>query len=128
MAYLKNIQEAEDITQDVFIKLFKHKKEFRTNEEEKAWLIRVTINASKDVLGSWLQLYIEMDDGSTIGCATHQEERDRIFSDSTPRKMFSSGRFYKDPWKYPWIFNEPIDISKVKTIHIGSLSIDVNGD
>lgn len=52
MTYLKNIQDAEDITQDVFIKLFKYKKTFRTVEDEKAWLIRVTINASKDLLKS----------------------------------------------------------------------------
>lgn len=56
LTYLKNIQEAEDVTQDVFIKLFKCDKKFKTAEDERAWLIRVTINASKDVLKSaWLK-------------------------------------------------------------------------
>lgn len=56
MTYLKNTHDAEDVTQDVFVKLYKHKKEFSIAEYEKAWLIRVTINASKDVLKSaWLK-------------------------------------------------------------------------
>lgn len=76
--------------------------------------------------GYWSQLYVEMEDGDIIGVSTFDEMIDIIFSDSAPRRMISGGKFHEDPWKYRWIFNEPIDISKVKTIHIGSLSIDVN--
>ena len=50
ITYLKNMQNAEDVTQDVFIKLYQNDKEFQSKEHEKAWLIRVTVNASKDVL------------------------------------------------------------------------------
>lgn len=56
ITYLKNLQNAEDVTQEVFIKLYQNDKKFQSKEHEKAWLVRVTINASKDVLKSaWMK-------------------------------------------------------------------------
>ncbi len=56
ITYLKNVQNAEDVTQEVFIKLYQNDKEFQSKQHEKAWLTRVTINASKDVLKSaWMK-------------------------------------------------------------------------
>lgn len=43
-----NKTDAEDITQEVFIKLMKNIKKLKSKEHIKAWLIRVTINLSKD--------------------------------------------------------------------------------
>lgn len=43
-----NKSDAEDITQEVFIKLIKNIDRFKNKEHIKAWLIRVTINLSKD--------------------------------------------------------------------------------
>lgn len=43
-----NISDAEDITQEVFIKLMKKIGTFVSEEHMKAWIIRVTINLSKD--------------------------------------------------------------------------------
>lgn len=50
--YVKNRSDAEDIVQDVFVKLIKNTKGFENKEHEKAWLIRVTINACKNHLKS----------------------------------------------------------------------------
>ncbi len=44
--YTRSIQDAEDIVQNVFIKLLQYDKEFKTSNDEKYWLIRVTINES----------------------------------------------------------------------------------
>lgn len=45
---------AEDITQDVFLKLLEANPKLESDEHMKAWLIRVTINRSKDLLkSSW---------------------------------------------------------------------------
>ena len=46
--YLFNKSEAEDITQEVFIKLYNNIKKIKNEEHIKAWLIRVTINLSID--------------------------------------------------------------------------------
>lgn len=43
-----NKSDAEDITQEVFIKLIKNIDKLESKEHIKAWLIRVTINLSKD--------------------------------------------------------------------------------
>lgn len=50
--YLKNRSDAEDICQDVFLKLLQQKKPFDNEEHIRSWLIRVTINACKNVLRS----------------------------------------------------------------------------
>lgn len=48
--YTKNFDDSFDIVQNVFYKLFASNKKFKTNNDEKYWLIRVTINESKDFL------------------------------------------------------------------------------
>ena len=51
--YLKNSSDAEDIFQNVFLKYTLYPKPFESSEHEKAWLIRVTVNACKDLLKSF---------------------------------------------------------------------------
>ncbi|PWM46605.1 MAG: RNA polymerase subunit sigma-24 [Clostridiales bacterium] len=51
--YLKNKQDTEDIFQTVFLKYLLYPGEFESIEHEKAWFIRVTINACKDLLKSF---------------------------------------------------------------------------
>ncbi|MBR3974544.1 MAG: RNA polymerase sigma factor [Clostridia bacterium] len=43
-----NFSDAEDVTQEVFIRLLETNKAFRDSEHIKAWLIRVTINLCRD--------------------------------------------------------------------------------
>ena len=63
LGYVKNIQDAEDITQNVFFKLYRHKKEFTSEEAIKAWLIRLAINESKDLLKSaWFKKRSDLDE------------------------------------------------------------------
>lgn len=52
-AYCRNTADAEDITQEVFIKHFQRDKEFSDEQAEKAWLIRVTANRCKDLFKSF---------------------------------------------------------------------------
>ncbi len=39
--------DAEDVYQEVFMKLYNNQKEFESQEHEKAWIIRVTVNECK---------------------------------------------------------------------------------
>lgn len=53
-SYVKNSMDADDIVQDVFMKYLNSDEQFATLDNEKYWLIRVTINASKTfVTSSW---------------------------------------------------------------------------
>lgn len=54
--YVKNLADAEDITQEVFISLMKNGNNIQNDEHLKAWLIRVTINKCKNHLkSSWIK-------------------------------------------------------------------------
>ena len=50
MIHLKNYSDTEDIFQTVFLKYVLHSEPFESEEHEKAWIIRVTVNACKDLL------------------------------------------------------------------------------
>lgn len=55
MLHLKNYADTEDIFQTVFLKYALSSIEFENKEHEKAWLIRVSINACKDLLKSFFR-------------------------------------------------------------------------
>lgn len=51
--YTKSMEDAEDVAQDVFLELLEKKKSFESEEHRKAWLIRVAINKSKNMMNSF---------------------------------------------------------------------------
>ena len=52
LSYTKNKEDAEDAYGETFLRLFKKEREFNSEEHRKAWLIRVAINCSKQILMS----------------------------------------------------------------------------
>ncbi|HEX3075787.1 MAG TPA: sigma-70 family RNA polymerase sigma factor [Lachnospiraceae bacterium] len=61
--YLKNVSDAEDIVQDVFVSLMRRNDDFDSEEHEKAWLVRVTINKCKNHLTSaWNRLSVPLEE------------------------------------------------------------------
>ena len=50
MIHLKNYADTEDIFQTVFLKYALSSVWFENEEHEKAWFLRVTINACKDLM------------------------------------------------------------------------------
>lgn len=55
MLHLKNHADTEDIFQTVFLKYMTTSPVFENQEHEKAWLIRVTINACHDLIRSFFR-------------------------------------------------------------------------
>ncbi|MDD6235091.1 MAG: RNA polymerase sigma factor [Lachnospiraceae bacterium] len=51
--YMKDNAEAEDCTEDVFVKVLTGNYEFNDENHEKAWLTLTSINLCKDRLKSW---------------------------------------------------------------------------
>ncbi|MDF2541330.1 MAG: sigma-70 family polymerase sigma factor [Herbinix sp.] len=61
--YVKNTADAEDIVQDVYVSLIKKGQSFDSEEHEKAWLIRVTINKCKNRLkSSWNRFHVPLEE------------------------------------------------------------------
>lgn len=57
---IKNIAEAEDICQEVFLRLIEKNKIFESQEHIKAYIIRVTINKCRDYLKSgWFRKRVQ---------------------------------------------------------------------
>ena len=55
-SYMKNMHDAEDIVQEVFIQLLKNIDIFENNDQKKSWLICVTRNICKNKLkSSWFK-------------------------------------------------------------------------
>lgn len=50
--YLRSSEDADDVTQNVFFKLLKERKDFESEAHIKNWLIRVTINECKNTVRS----------------------------------------------------------------------------
>lgn len=50
LSYVQNKQDAEEISQDVFVKLFQSIEDFKQESTLKTWIYRITINKSLDFL------------------------------------------------------------------------------
>ena len=62
-SYCKNKGDAEDIVQNVFLKLLQSKQEFQDETHMKKWLIRVAVNESKNLCTSfWKKRIFPLDD------------------------------------------------------------------
>ena len=59
MVSLKNYADSEDVFQTVFLKYIMTSKVFENEEHEKAWFIRVTINACRDIFKSFFRTKTE---------------------------------------------------------------------
>ena len=61
---LNNLAEAEDTVQEVLLKYMEKAPIFQSEEHEKAWLLRVTVNHCKNHLASaWFRKRADLDEG-----------------------------------------------------------------
>lgn len=62
-AQMKNSADADDVYQEVFYRYIRKHPDFKNQEHEKAWFIRVTVNCSKTSLKSfWRTKVCELDE------------------------------------------------------------------
>ena len=64
LAQTRSTADAQDVAQEVFIKLLEHEEPFQSDEHLKAWLLRVTINRCRDLHRSAWQSRVESLDAS----------------------------------------------------------------
>ncbi len=75
--HLKNHADTEDIFQTVFLKYALHTAAFQSAEHEKAWLIRVTLNACRDLLRSFFRSRtVSLDEIAQQTAAVSDESRE----------------------------------------------------
>ena len=73
--YLRSTQDAEDICQDVLLKVLQRPQRFFSADHERAWIIRVAANACKDLLKSrGTRATVALDDAPEPASAPHATE------------------------------------------------------
>lgn len=86
IARTRNVENAQDVYQEVFLRLAKKMPQFESEEHKKAWLIRVTINCSKNILNSSFE--------------RHRADLDENLKFDTPEKHEIYYEVLKLPIKY----------------------------
>lgn len=76
--YLRNPADTEDVFQTVFMKYLQYQRPFASKEHEKAWFIRVSINASKDLLKSFSRRCVPLDSIAEQGIEANEEQTEML--------------------------------------------------
>ena len=50
MHYLQNIEDSQEVTQDIFVKIFKNSHKFKGNSSISTWIYRISVNTSLNYL------------------------------------------------------------------------------
>lgn len=74
MVYLGRHSDAEDVTQEVFVRLLYRAPAFTDEDHKKRWLLRVTANLCRDQLKSfWRRQVTELEDTIPVDSPEEQE-------------------------------------------------------
>ena len=80
LTHLQNTGDAEDAVQDVFMKYMSAAAYFQSEEHERAWLIKVTVNRCCDLIRRRKQrTYLLLDDIAEVIPDGHGGERETLF-------------------------------------------------
>lgn len=74
--YFGNTYDADDMVQDVLMKLYSGDKVFESDEHARYWLIRVTVNACKNTLRKPKRKVIALDEVSAVTTFDYKEQSD----------------------------------------------------
>lgn len=80
VSYSNDVQMAEDIVQEVFLRFLKKKPGFKNSEHEKAWFIHVTINCCKSFLSSaWVKRVQPLEDTRQAEILPHGSKNNDLY-------------------------------------------------
>jgi RNA polymerase sigma-70 factor (ECF subfamily) len=98
--YVKDIHSAEDIFQDVFIKVNQKLSTFEGNSSIKTWIIRITINTCKDYLKSaWNRRVVPMmeyQEDAIVSDSDYDDVEKKDTKELIKRTVLSLPAKYKD--------------------------------
>ena len=73
MTRVPTTADAEDVVQDVFLRLMTHSPRFRDGEHEKAWLIRATLQRVKDICRAKARQNVPLEEAGEVAAAVSEE-------------------------------------------------------
>ncbi|KAJ49275.1 RNA polymerase sigma-70 factor (ECF subfamily) [Clostridium tetanomorphum] len=101
--YLKSKDKAEDVFQEVFLKVYSNYDKLNNIKSEKSWIVSITINTCKDMLkSSWLKRIIflgEKEEECSFICEEDVEKKvlDKIYRKGVLKKIMDLPDKYKEP-------------------------------
>jgi RNA polymerase sigma-70 factor (ECF subfamily) len=88
--YVKDKHKAEDVFQEVFIKVLKKYDTFKGNSSEKTWIMKITVNTCKDYFKSfWIKRVLLNSDREEDREIYSQEYNDESLDDSVIKSIES---------------------------------------
>ncbi len=114
LSYVKDRHIAEDLAQDVFVKVYDHMDTFRQESSYKTWIIRIAVNRAKDFLRSSARKNLSMDHFSHI---------DSEFSvEQTVISKIRDERLWRAVTALPDLYREVIWLYYAKELTIDEIS------
>jgi RNA polymerase sigma-70 factor (ECF subfamily) len=87
----KNREDAEDVVQESFLKVFKNIDRFRADSKFATWLTRVAINQALMLIRSNTQNFVSIDEGMEVGDRTKRPEI--TAGGYTPEELYAQREF-----------------------------------
>jgi RNA polymerase sigma factor, sigma-70 family len=78
LSFTRQRQDAEDVMQNVFLKLWKHPAAFRDAVHIDKWLTKVTVNESRSLLRSRARGPVSLEDPEALAAAAQPEDRELV--------------------------------------------------
>ncbi len=75
----RSAADAEDVVQEVFLRCLRAKPSFESAEHQKAWLLKVTLNCSKSILGSAFRRHAVPEDAAGEIAVDAQEADSTVY-------------------------------------------------
>lgn len=82
LSFTKSTHDAEDIIQNVFMKLWKYTKDFESEEHTDKWLTLVCVNESRNYIKMFFRNHLNIDDAEIVS--------PQIFDTSRQRDLFNA--------------------------------------
>lgn len=77
-SYMRNYPQAQDIVQDVFLRAFTKMDSFRGQSSVRTWLLSITANRCKDVLRSWNNRHVTVEEDVELGATGETPEHEVV--------------------------------------------------
>lgn len=88
--YCKQMEDAQDLVQEVFLKLLQYKKRFKDEEHRKYWIIRVTVNLCKNYLHSGYKQKVQYMDHVSMQELLELSETEQDCVSETNERVFQA--------------------------------------
>ncbi|WP_243108670.1 sigma-70 family RNA polymerase sigma factor [Clostridium rectalis] len=117
--YLKDKNKAEDIFQEVFIKIYKNIHKVDNLENEKSWVISITVNACKDILkSSWVKKIIFWEEKEETNLISQEVIEDEVINKMRRKEILKNIMDLPNKYKEPILLYYYEEFSTVEISNI----------